>query len=788
MKAFCSGLMSLPRMAWNLVGSRHHMPRRHPARICLAIGMLSTIASASTAAAAQHAGAVSGQVVDARTGAPLQGALVHLENTPTFAETDDQGRFTFTSLGPGTYMLYVSVVGYSLERRPVRLAAGASAEIIVKLSEGAGTYTERVTVTGSAVGEAEEIVPSQMTLHGAELQNLRGLVLDDPLRAIQVLPGVASTDDLYSEFAVRGSPFSQMNLTIDGIPTPYLLHTVQAVSDGGSIAMINSDVLDSATLLHGSYPQRQGRRLGAQLDLMTRSGSRERRHVRAGLSGTSASVLAEGPLASKRGAWLVSARKSYLDFLIRRIDPEAEFGFGFIDAQGRVDYDVSPRQQLQISALVGRSRFANSPDDVGVNSPRAATNRAWLGSVAWRVAPADRVLVTHRVYSTGNRFRNDGPDGSLLDRGHAHDIGYRVDASVQAAPALLLELGGDVVYSREARGRQRAQRAARVTQIDYDDGAWSKALYGRIGWRPSRRFTLAPGVRLDSWGLTNARTASPWVQGEAVLPFALQVRAGGGLYRQFPGFAQVVGPLETAGRNALAAERARHVDVSLERRIGRLRAQVTLYDRQDQGIFRARGAEVRVEAGRIMGASTSARFANALDGYGRGVEVLVQRTNPNGLSGWASYTYGRNRYTDPVTHESFWGDFDQRHALNLYGHYRVSSRTSVSGKLRTSTNFPLAGYVALPAGNEATDPNAPFVLTDVRNTVRLPGYARLDLRANRVFNWQQRRLTLFVEVGNVLNRANYRSGAFRLGADRRVFDPLDKLIPIVPSAGFIVEF
>ena len=67
-----------------------------------------------------------------------------------------------------------------------------------------------------------------------------------------------------------------MNFTLDGVPTSFLLHTVQQVQDGGSIAMLNGDILDGITLLNGSYPQRYGNRLGAELDFHMREGSRDR--------------------------------------------------------------------------------------------------------------------------------------------------------------------------------------------------------------------------------------------------------------------------------------------------------------------------------------------------------------------------------------------------------------------------------------------------------------------------------------------------------------------------------
>ena len=64
-------------------------------------------------------------------------------------------------------------------------------------------------------------MPSQQTLGSAELQNLRGVLTDDALRAVQVLPGVATGDDFRSEFSVRGSDFAHLNFTVDGFATPF---------------------------------------------------------------------------------------------------------------------------------------------------------------------------------------------------------------------------------------------------------------------------------------------------------------------------------------------------------------------------------------------------------------------------------------------------------------------------------------------------------------------------------------------------------------------------------------
>jgi hypothetical protein len=72
--------------------------------------------------------------------------------------------------------------------------------------------------------------------------------------------------------------------------------------------------------------------------------------------------------------------------------------------------------------------------------------------------------------------------------------------------------------------------------------------------------------------------------------------------------------------------------------------------------------------------------------------------------------------------------------------------------------------------------------------LRLPAYARLDLRADRAFTWSSRRLTLFVEVANALNRTNLRNVPYSVDRSGRVLGATDSMIPILPSAGFVIEF
>jgi outer membrane cobalamin receptor len=628
-------------------------------------------------------------------------------------------------------------------------------------------------------------VPAQQTLGSAEIQNLRNLLTNDPMRAIQVLPGVTTGDDFRSEFAVRGSPFGRMNFTFDGVPTSFLLHTVLQVQDGGSIAMLNGDILDGITLLNGSYPQRYGNRLGAELDFHMREGSRDRTQARVGVSGTDASLVAEGPLGhAKAGSWLVSARKSYLELLLKQItEGDDDFGFGFSDVQSKLVYDVSAKHRVELSLVAGQSRLDQTSSLNQVNTVDDGRNHAVLVNGAWRFAASPRFLMTQRLAIGTQRFRNLNVTGVELGKGSGRDVTARTDF-VAAGPSSLTFEGGAQIQAqhREEIGRELASTPGLPAFVvaSHDAGGALSSAYLQARWAPADgRVAVNGGARVDRWSRTRETEASPWLQADVRLLGTLKLRAGTGIYRQFPGIA------ETAGLHAnpsLRPERAVHADAGIEQSLGSsARWQLTFYNRDERDVLRLPQSELRLVDGRLAGVSLTAPWINALDGYARGVELLVQRRSNGGLSGWMSYSYGVNRHHDRTTGETFDGDFDQRHTFNAYGLYRLTNRFSLAGKLRMGSNTPAIGYWERRNGGE-------FVAA-TRNTLRLPTYARLDLRANRTFNWEKKRLTLFVEVMNILDRANQRYE--QPGVDIRTlqaFGIFNSMIPRIPSAGILIEF
>lgn len=744
-----------------------------PACVALVVGLHAP----ADARAQASTGSIAGAIVDARSGVPLERARVTVDGQKARAHSNEHGRFVLADVPAGAGVLEVSLVGYALARLDVVVPAGGTLEVTIPLAEGSGTYSEEVEVK-AAPPAREAGVASQITIGSADIELLRSTLTDDPMRSVQQLPGVGGTDDYRSDFSIRAAPFDRLSVTLDGIPSSLLRHTVHQANDTGSLAMINADILDGASVLFGSYPQRFGNRIGSQVDFRTRDGSRAKPHLQVAVSAISASIVGEGPIGrARRGSWLATARISYIDWVIHQIDPETAGTFGFTDTQAKGVYDLSPRHTLTATFVAGRSRWDENNDDLGANSLEVGLNRTVLSGMTLRSTFGKATVLTQQLYGVFNKFENRAPSALPLTRGSERDVSYRATAVTPGPRGTSFEGGVHLQALGASLDEFRYFDGERFT-VGFDDTAGRAGGYVLARVQPfTRALTITPGVRVDWFGTSDETLASPWIQAELGLPGRFLVAGGGGIYRQSPDLFQAANPFG----GPVHAERARHLDVGLGQEIGTWRWQATYFDRAERDVLFFANTEARLVDGRPMPPGDLPAWENALDGSIHGVELSLARRAPNGLSGWIGYAYAHSRYDDRIRHESFPGDAEQRHNVTMFASYRLSDRTSVSGRFRTATNVPITGYY-----QEVGDL---LRLGTERNRVRLSDYIRLDLRATRTFDVRDSRVTLFVEVLNATNRRNQRArddpGFDRFGFVR---NPTEDLLPIVPSAGVRFEF
>jgi hypothetical protein len=129
----------------------------------------------------------------------------------------------------------------------------------------------------------------------------------------------------------------------------------------------------------------------------------------------------------------------------------------------------------------------------------------------------------------------------------------------------------------------------------------------------------------------------------------------------------------------------------------------------------------------------------------------------------------------------FVSDTDQRHTINVYGSYRITDTWNLSGQWRYGSGPPVPGFFK--------QVGQIFFLSNERNAVRVPYYSRVDMRVSKVFLFSKLKLTVNGEVLNLLNRDNVRYEGFDgFALNGRVFGQLNRELPILPSAGVVIEF
>ena len=743
---------------------------------------MSILLLAATLAFMQQTGRITGTVVEARTGAPLAAVLVKVQSTGQQALSEGDGRFEITDVPVGSQTLLVSVVGYGLVRRDVTVDGTNVVDVTIPVAEGASTYVEEVSVGAPRFREAEPGVSTQSVLGSRELLALRGLVADDPFRAVQVLPGVATGDDFRAEFALRGLGPGHIGISIDGVDNPMLFHTVKGVQDTGSLALINSDILESATLLAGPHPQRLNAHLGSQLDFVTRDGARDRLRVRGLVSASAASTVWEGPLGNGDNAsWLFSIRKSYIDWLLRKIDSTTDTTFGFTDGQAKVAFNPTPSQTIRASVIAGRSLLRENETPPDANTLDPAANTTVISNLQWRYTPSAKFGASQQVYLVDSSYLNRVYDGRTREEGSDRDLTWRGGIEWNPRSGHLVEFG---VQAQSLDARRIDRRFTATTEqllLDTTADTWSAAGWAQYRWTPHQRISITPGVRFEHWQLFDQSKASPWLLTDFELRPGTHLRVSGSIQHAPPNLDE---SLFVLPGQQLVPERATTVEAALEHRIGESwRLNVSGYHRRDDDRLRAINAEIRIENNRVV-LPSNAYIDNVLTGDASGAEIVVERRAVSGLNGWVSYAWSDAQLEDPsrAGHlaETFPADYDQRHTVNTYVAYRWGGRTSLGMRYRFGSNFPITGYV----GEDANG----YVLSAQRNGVRIPAYSRLDLRADRTFTYQKSRLTLFIEVVNATNHDNYRQNGFSINNQLRVFGPIETTFPLLPVAGVLLEF
>jgi hypothetical protein len=242
----------------------------------LAAICLLTAAAAAPSPAQGTTSRVTGNVLDA-SGAAVAGATVTLTNEGTrvtlTTETSESGAYTFDSVQVGTYTVSVERQGFKRfvstgnsvnVNQPatvdVRLEPGGVEEVVT-----VDSVAELVqTSTSGNIGNTVE----QQTLVSLPIVGNRGR---NPLEFINFQPGVVTGANTGGGVHVHGSRDRAFNFTLDGID----INDTTAGGSNFTPIRTNPDMLTEFQVVTSNFTAELGRSSGAQVTLVTRSGTND---------------------------------------------------------------------------------------------------------------------------------------------------------------------------------------------------------------------------------------------------------------------------------------------------------------------------------------------------------------------------------------------------------------------------------------------------------------------------------------------------------------------------------
>ncbi len=742
----------------------------------------------------QQYGSLIGEVTDKNTQAFLEGVTVRIIGTDIGTVTNKDGAFEIKKIPVGTYEIKFSDIAYnSYIESNVVILSGKATTLQAELQN---ITTEEVLVESSRFQKPTDATTSYKSLTFEELRRYPG-GFEDIGRVIQTLPGVALGSDGRNDINVRGGSPSENLFIVDGFQVNNINHFGTQGATGGPISIINLDFVNEVSFLTGGFSARYGDRLSSVVDIKLRNGNYERLSGKINLSGTGFGANLEGPLPLKnKGSWIVSARRSYLDLIFNAA------GFSFVpeytDFQIKMHYQLNNKNFLTINSFgaLDKVRFNNSTEQNKQDNERLLTNnqnsynagiglKTLLSKNSFSEITISRNFTNYffskRDSNFTETFRNNSKEG---------DVQLQAEYSIKAGTGSFITLGSGVKTIKLNYDISKASDT-----LDYTDPVTGNRIvipsitvlenkrtykafaYSELVQSFLSRFKLTLGLRYDYFDLINNKNyISPRTALSVSITKNLNLNVSYGIFYQSPSYIW----LAAASQNLnLKDIRADHYIAGAEYLFDestRLTLEFYYKYYRNYPVSTVRPYLILANNGGFETENSFGLESLTSDGTGKakGIEIFIQKTLTKSLYGTISISLNDVKYKaiDGIERRS---DFDNRYVMNISGGYKLGTDWEFSAKFRAAGGRP---YTPInPVNGEIDYFNY--------NSLTLPMYHRLDVRAEKRWFFSKWTLTTYIDIQNVYNRQNvfeYRWDIFK----KEIVT--SKNIGILPSIGISAEF
>jgi len=763
---------------------------------------------------------ISGYVKDASTGESLLGTVVYILDSAKGTHTNAYGFYSIT-LPAGNYTMLVSLLSYTKQQFSLTLDKDIRQNVaLVPLA----VETQEVTIT--AEREDKNVQSTEMgkiTLEVDKIKELPSFMGEvDVLKSIQLLPGVKSAGEGNTGYYVRGGGPDQNLILLDEAPVYNASHLF------GFFSVFNADAIQNVTLTKGGMPAYYGGRLSSVLDIQMKEGNNKEMQVEGGLGTVSGRLTVQGPLKKDTASFIVSARRTFVDFFLGEpfIDSESEAAgnnYYFYDVNAKINYKFSDKDRLFLSGYFGRDVFKyKSPDsDFNLKIP---WGNATL-TTRWNHLFNNRVFMNTSLIFTDYDFSFEGGQDAFELKLFSGITDYNIKSDVTWMPNLkhTLKFGGNYVYhvfvpsNASARSgdvifdvgkvlKQYAHEAAIYANDEFEvtdkfkvNAGLRYSLFQQVG--PFERYIKDPvrGINTDTISYDRLQNVKTYFHIEPRLSLRYILNATSSLKASYVQNYQYI---HLASMSTLTLPTDVWVPSSdvvrpqfgTEYSAGYFRNfRNNVYETSVEVYYRDMKNQVEYSEGALPENNVNDNVDNNYtfgNGWSYGAEFFLKKRKGR-LNGWVGYTLAltERKFDELNQGKVFYAKYDRRHDVSLVAVFELNKHWTFGATWVYSTG----NLVTLPASRYFIDGKIVYSYGD-RNGYRLAPYHRLDLsatlqgkkRKNYESSWN-------FSIFNVYNRANpyfiyfddtsdYVTGTLSVQAKQV------SLFPILPSITYNFKF
>ncbi|KZS40051.1 TonB-dependent receptor [Aquimarina aggregata] len=765
---------------------------------------------------AQVYGELSGNVTD-QTGQPILGASVFLEDTEKGAQTDFDGNYRIENVIPGSYNLIVSYVGFETQAKfNVIVRSKGTPSYNFTLKESAEALDEVVISNANKITRPKETPLSTQTLSAVEIATYPGSN-NDVVQVAQTLPGVSpSIGGFRNDLIIRGGAPNETVYYLDGMEVPNINHFSTQGSAGGPVGLINVSFIDNVTLSTSAFGAQYDNPLSGVLQFSQRTGNNRDFTGNFRVSASEAALTLEGPLfkgktEESKTTFLVSARRSYLQFLFEVIG--LPFRPNYWDYQYKINHKINAYNELNFIGLGSIDDFSvEAPEDFDaeqqaqleqapfINQKTNAIGLTWKNRFKNGSGFMETTLSNNTLINEFTRYEDPENETGVIFNNDATESETKLRYQLtKFLDTWKLTAGFNIQYSDYTNETiNLTDNNIFNTEIDFFKyGVFTNITNSFF----DDKLDISFGFRIDDDTFTDEdnllSTFSPRFSLSYEFKENWKLNGSIGRYYKLPpytilGFRNNENLLVNQDVNYTVSD---HYVLGLQRYFGPS-SSISLegfYKRYDDypvsvldGVSLAnKGADFE-----ILGSEDVATVGK---GRSYGAELQFQQKLSNNFYGIFAYTWFYSEFTGFDRNTYLPSVWDSRHLISFTGGYKLKKNWEISARYRFAGNTPF-----VPTDLDATLANYPEVILDYDRLgeEKLDTFSQLDLRIDKKWNFKKLSLNVFAEAQNVLGQATPEPTQYGLGRNTNgtIIQPRELSVietesgQIIPSIGIVIDF